>query len=107
MLLNDWFWATLPDDSWAVTEDGQRIITDVALKNWLSGFDRYAILEESADNVTPETTGEAVERESVDKDKMELLLAELGELSRQVAQLAAMIDGKAGANIDSEEVEAW
>lgn len=107
MLLNDWFWATLPDDSWTVTDDGQRIITDVALRGWLSGFDRYAILDESADNVTPETAGETVERESVDNDKLELVVAELGELSRQVAQLAGMIDGKAGANIDSEEVETW
>ncbi len=107
MLLNDWFWANLPDDSWTVTDDGQRIITDVALRGWLSGFDRYAILDESADNVTPETTGEVVERDSAENDKIELLIAELGDLSRQVAQLANMIDGKASANIDSEEVETW
>lgn len=106
MLLNDWFWSTLPDESWTVTDDGQRIITDTALRAWLSGFDRLALVESDGDNVTPETTGEAGERpdESGRDDKILEVLAGLAE---QVAQLRNTIDGKADDNVDGEDVEQW
>ena len=106
MLLNDWFWSTLPDESWTVTDDGQRIITDTALRAWLSGFDRLALVESDGDNVTPETTGEAEERpdESGRDDKILEVLAGLAE---QVAQLRNAIDGKADDNVDGEDVEQW
>lgn len=106
MLLNDWFWSTLPDESWTVTDDGQRIITDTALRAWLSGFDRLALVESDGDNVTPETTGEAGERldESGRDDKILEVLAGLAE---QVAQLRNAIDGKADDNVDGEDLEQW
>lgn len=106
MLLNDWFWSTLPDESWTVTDDGQRIITDTALRAWLSGFDRLALVESDGDNVTPETTGEAGERQA-ETGKDDKILEVLAGLAEQVAQLRNTIDGKADDTIDGEDVEQW
>lgn len=106
MLLNDWFWSTLPDESWTVTDDGQRIITDTALRAWLSGFDRLALVESDGDNVTPETTGEAGERHA-ETGKDDKILEVLAGLAEQVAQLRNTIDGKADDTIDGEDVEQW
>ena len=106
MLLNDWFWSTLPDESWTVTDDGQRIITDTALRAWLSGFDRLALVESDGDNVTPEKTGDAEERQA-ETGKDDKILDVLAGLVEQIAQLRNAIDGRADDNIDSEEVEQW
>lgn len=106
MLLNDWFWSTLPDESWTVTDDGQRIITDTALRAWLSGFDRLALVESDEDNVTPETTGEAEERQA-ETGKDDKILEVLSGMAEQIAQLRNAIDGKADDTIDGEDVEQW
>ena len=57
-------------------------------------------------NVTPETTGEAEERQA-ETGKDDKILEVLAGLAEQVVQLRNAIDGKADDTIDGEDVEQW
>lgn len=47
MRLSDWFWGSIPETFWTVTDDGQRIVSDAGLHEFFDNFGNYSIVEEN------------------------------------------------------------
>lgn len=133
MRLSDWFWGSLPETFWTVTDDGQRIVSDAGLHEFFDKFGNYSIVEENdpsaadgaiIDNSEDEKPVEAEEKKSEPEDntpatsekpdstdevvsKLDALTTTMTKVADRLTKLVVAIDAKGNAEVDDDEVEIW
>ena len=133
MRLSDWFWGSIPETFWTVTDDGQRIVSDAGLHDFFDKFGNYSIVEESdpsaadgaiIDNSEDEKPVDAEEKQSEPEDstpatpdkpdrtdelvsKLDALTTTMTKVAARLTKLVVAIDAKGNAEVDDDEVEVW
>lgn len=133
MRLSDWFWGSIPETFWTVTDDGQRIVSDAGLHDFFDKFGNYSIVEEDdpsaadgaiIDNSEDEKpvdanendqTTEPEESPAPDKpdrtdevvSKLDVLTTTMTKVADRLTKLVVAIDAKGNAEVDDDEVEIW
>ena len=132
MRLSDWFWGSIPETFWTVTDDGQRIVSDAGLHDFFDKFGNYSIVEESdpsaadgaiIDNSEDEKPVDAEEKQSEPEDntpapekpdrtdevvsKLDALTTTMTKVADRLTKLVVAIDAKGNSEVDDDEVEIW
>lgn len=133
MRLSDWFWGSIPETFWTVTDDGQRIVSDAGLHDFFDNFGNYSIVEESdpsaadgaiIDNSEDEKPVDEDEKKSEPEDstpanpekpdrtdevvsKLDALTTTMTKVADRLTKLVVAIDAKGNAEVDDDEVEIW
>lgn len=134
MRLSDWFWGSIPETFWTVTDDGQRIVSDAGLHEFFDNFGNYSIVEENnpsaADgaiidnsedekpvdaNEKDEQKSEPEESQATEKpdrtdevvSKLDALTTTMSKVADRLTKLVVAIDAKGNAEVDDDEVEVW
>ena len=133
MRLSDWFWRSIPETFWMVTDDGQRIVSDAGLHEFFDNYGNYSIVEENdpsaadgaiIDNSEDEKPVEAEEKQSEPEDntpatsekpdrtdevvsKLDALTTTMTKVADRLTKLVVAIDAKGNAEVDDDEVEIW
>lgn len=131
MRLSDWFWGSIPETFWTVTDDGQRIVSDAGLHDFFDKFGNYSIVEENdpsaadgaiIDNSEDEKPVDAEEKKSEPEErpapdkpdrtdevvsKLDALTTTMGKIADRLTKLVVAIDAKGNAEVDDDEVEVW
>ena len=133
MRLSDWFWGSIPETFWTVTDDGQRIVSDAGLHDFFDKFGNYSIVEENdpsaadgaiIDNSEDEKPVDAEEKQSEPEDnapatpdkpdrtdevvsKLDALTTAMTKVVDRLTKLVVAIDAKGNAEVDDDEVEVW
>lgn len=134
MRLSDWFWGSIPETFWTVTDDGQRIVSDAGLHDFFDKFGNYSIVEESdpsaadgaiIDNSEDEKPVDANEKDEQASEpeespapekpdrtdevvsKLDALTTTMGKIADRLTKLVVAIDAKGNAEVDDDEVEVW
>lgn len=134
MRLSDWFWGSIPETFWTVTDDGQRIVSDAGLHEFFDNFGNYSIVEENdpsaadgaiIDNSEDEKSVDANEKDEptdgqkseleTEKDdrlnevvsKLDILTGVMTKVADRLTKLVSTIDAKGNAEVDDDEVEIW
>jgi len=134
MRLSDWFWGSIPETFWTVTDDGQRIVSDAGLHEFFDNFGNYSIVEENdpsaadgaiIDNSEDEKPVDAKEKDEsteeqkseaeTEKDdrlnevvsKLDTLTGVMTKVADRLTKLVTTIDAKGNAEVDDDEVEIW
>lgn len=133
MRLSDWFWGSIPETFWTVTDDGQRIVSDAGLHDFFDKFGNYSIVEENdpsaadgaiIDNSEDEKPVDAEEKKSEPEDnapatpdkpdrtdevvsKLDTLTTAMTKVADRLTKLVVAIDAKGNAEVDDDEVEVW
>ena len=133
MRLSDWFWGSIPETFWTVTDDGQRIVSDAGLHEFFDNFGNYSIVEENdpsaadgaiIDNSEDEKPVDEDEKKSEPEDnalstpekpdrtdevvsKLDALTTTMTKVADRLTKLVAAIDAKGNAEVDDDEVEIW
>ena len=133
MRLSDWFWGSIPETFWTVTDDGQRIVSDAGLHDFFDKFGNYSIVEENdpsaadgaiIDNSEDEKPVDANEKdqtiepeespapEKPDRtdevvEKLDALTTTMTKVADRLTKLVVAIDAKGNAEVDDDEVEIW
>lgn len=133
MRLSDWFWGSIPETFWTVTDDGQRIVSDAGLHDFFDKFGNYSIVEENdpsaadgaiIDNSEDEKPVDAEEKQSEPEDntpatsekpdrtgevvsKLDALTTTMTKVADRLTKLVVAIDAKGNAEVDDDEVEVW
>lgn len=133
MRLSDWFWGSIPETFWTVTDDGQRIVSDAGLHDFFDKFGNYSIVEENdpsaadgaiIDNSEDEKPVDAEDKQSEPEDitpatsdnpdrtdevvsKLDALTTTMTKVADRLTKLVVAIDAKGNAEVDDDEVEVW
>lgn len=132
MRLSDWFWGSIPETFWTVTDDGQRIVSDAGLHDFFDKFGNYSIVEENdpsaadgaiIDNSEDEKPVDAEEKQSEPEDntpapekpdrtdevvsKLDALTTTMTKVADRLTKIVVAIDAKGNAEVDDDEVELW
>lgn len=132
MRLSDWFWGSIPETFWTVTDDGQRIVSDAGLHEFFDNYGNYSIVEENdpsaadgaiIDNSEDEKPVDAEEKQSEPEDntpepdksdrtdevvsKLDALTTTMTKVADRLTKLVVAIDAKGNAEVDDDEVEVW
>lgn len=134
MRLSDWFWGSIPETFWTVTDDGQRIVSDAGLHEFFDNFGNYSIVEENdpsaadgaiIDNSEDEKPVDANEKDEQKTEpeespatekpdrtdevvsKLDALTTTMTKVADRLTKLVASIDAKGNAEVDDDEVEVW
>lgn len=134
MRLSDWFWGSIPETFWTVTDDGQRIVSDAGLHDFFDKFGNYSIVEENdpsaadgaiIDNSEDEKPVDANENDEPKSEpeespapekpdrtdevvsKLDALTTTMTKVADRLKQLVVAIDAKGNAEVDDDEVEIW
>lgn len=133
MRLSDWFWGSIPETFWTVTDDGQRIVSDAGLHDFFDKFGNYSIVEENdpsaadgaiIDNSEDEKPVDTEEKQSEPEDstpatpekpdrtdevvsKLDTLTTTMTKVADRLTKLVAAIDAKGNVEVDDDEVEVW
>lgn len=133
MRLSDWFWGSIPETFWTVTDDGQRIVSDAGLHDFFDKFGNYSIVEENdpsaadgaiIDNSEDEKPVDEDEKKSEQEDsipatpdkpdrtdevvsKLDALTTTMTKVADRLMKLVVAIDAKGNAEVDDDEVEIW
>lgn len=131
MRLSDWFWGSIPETFWTVTDDGQRIVSDAGLHEFFDKFGNYSIVEENdpsaadgaiIDNSEDEKPVDAEGEQSEPEDnatsekpdrtdevvsKLDALTTTMTKVADRLTKLVVAIDAKGNAEVDDDEVEIW
>lgn len=135
MRLSDWFWGSIPETFWTVTDDGQRIVSDAGLHEFFDKFGNYSIVEENdpsaadgaiIDNSEDEKPVDVEEKQSEPEDstpvtpekpdrtdevvsKLDALTTTMTKVADRLTKLVVAIDAKGNAEVDDDddEVEIW
>lgn len=133
MRLSDWFWGSIPETFWTVTDDGQRIVSDAGLHEFFDNFGNYSIVEENdpsaADGAIIDTNEDEKpvdedEKKSGSEDstpaipdkpdrtdevvsKLDALTTTMTKIADRLTKLVVAIDAKGNAEVDDDEVEIW
>ena len=133
MRLSDWFWGSIPETFWTVTDDGQRIVSDAGLHDFFDKFGNYSIVEENdpsaadgaiIDNSEDEKPVDEDEKKSEPEDntpatpdkpdrtdeelsKLDALTTIMTKVADRLTKLVVAIDAKGNAEVDDDEVEVW
>lgn len=133
MRLSDWFWGSIPETFWTVTDDGQRIVSDAGLHDFFDNYGNYSIVEENdpsaadgaiIDNREDEKPVDEDEKKSEPEDntpantekpdrtdevvsKLDALTTTMTKVADRLTKLVVAIDAKGNADVDDDEVEIW
>lgn len=133
MRLSDWFWGSIPETFWTVTDDGQRIVSDAGLHEFFDNYGNYSIVEENdpsaadgaiIDNSEDEKPVDEDEKKSEPEDstpatpdkpdrtdevvsKLDALTTTMTKVADRLTKLVVAIDAKGNAEVDDDEVEVW
>ena len=133
MRLSDWFWGSIPETFWTVTDEGQRIVSDAGLHDFFDKFGNYSIVEENdpsaadgaiIDNSEDEKPVDEDEKKSEPEDstpatpdkpdrtdevvsKLDALTTTMTKVADRLTKLVVAIDAKGNAEVDDDEVEVW
>lgn len=133
MRLSDWFWGSIPETFWTVTDDGQRIVSDAGLHEFFDNYGNYSIVEENdpsaadgaiIDNSEDEKPVDEDEKKSESEDstpatpdkpdrtdevvsKLDALTTTMTKIADRLTKLVVAIDAKGNAEVDDDEVEVW
>lgn len=136
MRLSDWFWGSIPETFWTVTDDGQRIVSDAGLHDFFDKFGNYSIVEENdpsaadgaiidnREDEKPVDANESDEPKSEPEDntpatpdkpdhtdevvsKLDALTTTMTKVVDRLTKLVVAIDAKGNAEVDDDEVEVW
>lgn len=135
MRLSDWFWGSIPETFWTITDDGQRIVSDAGLHDFFDKFGNYSIVEENdpsaadgaiidnSEDEKPVDANEKDEQASEPEDntpapdksdrtdevvsKLGVLTTTMGKIADRLTKLVVAIDAKGNAEVDDDEVEIW
>lgn len=134
MRLSDWFWGSIPETFWTVTDDGQRIVSDAGLHEFFDKFGNYSIVEENdpsaadgaiIDNSEDEKPVDAQEGDEPKSEseespapekpdrtdevvsKLDALTTTMTKVVDRLTKLVVAIDAKGNAEVDDDEVEIW
>lgn len=133
MRLSDWFWGSIPETFWTVTDDGQRIVSDAGLHDFFDKFGNYSIVEENdpsaadgaiidnsedekpvdsndkAQTTEPEESPAPDNRDRTDEvvSKLDALTTTMTKIADRLTKLVVAIDAKGNAEVDDDEVEVW
>lgn len=133
MRLSDWFWGSIPETFWTVTDDGQRIVSDAGLHEFFDNYGNYSIVEENdpsaadgaiIDNSEDEKPVDTEEKQSEPEDstpatpdksdrtdevvsKLDALTTTMTKVADRLTKLVVAIDAKGNADVDDDEVEVW
>ena len=132
MRLSDWFWGSIPETFWTVTDDGQRIVSDAGLHEFFDNYGNYSIVEENdpsaadgaiIDNSEDEKPVDAEEKQSEPEDntpapekpdrtdevvsKLDALTTTMTKVADRLTKIVVAIDAKGYAEVDDDEVEVW
>lgn len=133
MRLSDWFWGSIPETFWTVTDDGQRIVSDAGLHEIFDKFGNYSIVEENdpsaadgaiIDNSEDEKPVDEDEKQSESEDntpatpekpdrtdevvsKLDALTTTMTKVADRLTKILVAIDAKGNAEVDDDEVEVW
>lgn len=132
MRLSDWFWGSIPETFWTVTDDGQRIVSDAGLHEFFDNYGNYSIVEENdpsaadgaiIDNSEDEKPVDEDEKKSEPEDstpapekpdrtdevvsKLDTLTTTMTKVADLLTKLVVDIDAKGNAEVDDDEVEVW
>lgn len=133
MRLSDWFWGSIPETFWTVTDDGQRIVSDAGLHDFFDKFGNYSIVEENdpsaadgaiIDNSEDEKPVDANEKDQTTEpeespapekpdhtdevvSKLDALTTTMTKVADRLTKLVVAIDAKGNAEVDDDEVEIW
>lgn len=133
MRLSDWFWGSIPETFWTVTDDGQRIVSDAGLHDFFDKFGNYSIVEENdpsaadgaiIDNSEDEKPVDANEKDQTSEpeespapetpdrtdevvSKLDALTTTMTKVADRLTKLVVAIDAKGNAEVDDDEVEVW
>ena len=133
MRLSDWFWGSIPETFWTVTDDGQRIVSDAGLHDFFDNYGNYSIVEENdpsaadgaiIDNSEDEKPVDEAEKQSEPEDntsatpeksdrtdevvaKLDSLTTTMTKVVDRLTKLLVAIDAKGNADVDDDEVEIW
>lgn len=134
MRLSDWFWGSIPETFWTVTDEGQRIVSDAGLHDFFDNYGNYSIVEENdpsaADgaiidnseeekpvdaNENDESKSEQEDRPAPEKtdrtdeviSKLDALTKTMTKVADRLTKLVGAIDVKGNAEVDDDEVEVW
>lgn len=134
MRLSDWFWGSIPETFWTVTDDGQRIVSDAGLHEFFDKFGNYNIVEENdpsaadgaiidnSEDEKPADANETDEPKTEPEDspapeksdhtdevvsKLDALTTTMTKLADRLTKLVVAIDAKGNAEVDDDEVEVW
>lgn len=136
MRLSDWFWGSIPETFWTVTDDGQRIVSDAGLHEFFDNYGNYSIVEENdpsaadgaiidnSEDEKPVDANETDEPKSEPEDstpaildkpdrtdevvsKLDALTKTMTKVADRLTKLVVAIDAKGNAEVDDDEVELW
>ena len=123
MRLSDWFWGSIPETFWTVTDDGQRIVSDAGLHDFFDNYGNYSIVEENdpsaadgaiidnSEDEKPEDNTSATPEKSDRTDevvaKLDSLTTTMTKVVDRLTKLLVAIDAKGNADVDDDEVEIW
>lgn len=131
MRLSDWFWGSIPETFWTVTDDGQRIVSDAGLHEFFDNYGNYSIVEENdpsaadgaiIDNSEDEKPVDEDEKKSEPEEstapekpdrtdevvsKLDALATTMTKVADRLTKLVVSIDAKGNAEVDDDEVEVW
>lgn len=133
MRLSDWFWGSIPETFWTVTDDGQRIVSDAGLHEFFDNYGNYSIVEENdpsaadgaiIDNSEDEKPVDANEKDQTTESeestapekpdrtdevvsKLDALTTTMTKVADRLTKLVVAIDAKGNAEVDDDEVEIW
>lgn len=134
MRLSDWFWGSIPETFWTVTDDGQRIVSDAGLHEFFDNFGNYSIVEENdpsaadgaiIDNSEDEKPVDANEKDEQKSEpeespateksdrtdevvsKLDAMTTTMSKIADRLTKLVVAIDAKGNAEVDDDEVEVW
>lgn len=133
MRLSDWFWGSIPETFWTVTDDGQRIVSDAGLHEFFDNYGNYSIVEENdpsaadgaiIDHSEDEKPVDDAEKQSEPEDntpatpekpdrtdevvsKLDALTTTMTKVADRLTKLVVAIDAKGNAEVDDDEVEVW
>lgn len=133
MRLSDWFWGSIPETFWTVTDDGQRIVSDAGLHEFFDNYGNYSIVEKNdpsaadgaiIDNSEEEKPVDEDEKKTEPEDstpvtsdkpdrtdevvaKLDALTTTMTKVADRLTKLVVAIDAKGNAEVDDDEVEIW
>lgn len=133
MRLSDWFWGSIPETFWTVTDDGQRIVSDAGLHDFFDRFGNYSIVEENdpsaadgaiIDNSEDEKPVDVNEKDQKSEpeespvpekpdrtdevvSKLDALTTTMAKVADRLTKIVVAIDAKGNAEVDDDEVEIW
>lgn len=133
MRLSDWFWGSIPETFWTVTDEGQRIVSDAGLHEFFDNYGNYSIVEENdpsaadgaiIDNSEDEKPVDANEKDQTTEpeespapekpdrtdeviSKLDALTTTMTTVADRLTKIVVAIDAKGNAEVDDDEVEIW